>query len=153
VWKLTSFWGVVFVALRSVWLGTVESTLSPMKCRISLLREFFPSLLGSCFGPPRPLTLVYHSLPIPIPAFTALNSSSTLPTKPPPSSLVSFTPRQRLVGEPAKTAETSNFRNTIGSLKRLVGRSFADPEVQEIENKFINAELVDAGGSVGVKVS
>lgn len=67
-------------------------------------------------------------------------------------SLVSFTPRQRLVGESAKTAETSNFKNTIGSLKRLVGRSYADGEVQEVEKKFINAELVDAGGSVGVKV-
>ncbi|CAD6590650.1 MAG: adenyl-nucleotide exchange factor sse1, partial [Tremellales sp. Tagirdzhanova-0007] len=28
-------------------------------------------------------------------------------------SLVSFTPRQRYIGESAKTAETSNFKNTI----------------------------------------
>ena len=44
-------------------------------------------------------------------------------------SLVSFTPRQRMIGEPAKTGETSNFKNTIGSLKRLIGRTLSDPEV------------------------
>lgn len=69
------------------------------------------------------------------------------------SSLVSFTPRQRFIGEPAKTAETSNFKNTIGSLKRLIGRSINDPEVEEFEKKFINAQLVDVNGEIGVKVS
>lgn len=69
------------------------------------------------------------------------------------SSLVSFTPRQRFIGEPAKTAETSNFKNTVGSLKRLIGRSFNDPEVEEYEKKFINAQLIDVNGEIGVKVS
>jgi heat shock protein 4 len=69
-----------------------------------------------------------------------------------PSSLISFTPRQRHIGEAAKTAETSNFKNTVGSLKRLVGRTLSDPEVSEFEKKFINAELVDVNGSIGVKV-
>ena len=68
------------------------------------------------------------------------------------SSLVSFTPRQRYIGESAKTAETSNFKNTVGSLKRLIGRTMSDPEVAEFEKTFINAELVDVGGSIGVKV-
>jgi molecular chaperone DnaK (HSP70) len=68
------------------------------------------------------------------------------------SSLISFTPRQRHLGEAAKTAETSNFKNTVGSLKRLVGRSLSDPEIAEFEKKFINAELVDVNGTVGVKV-
>jgi hypothetical protein len=45
----------------------------------------------------------------------------------PRSSLISFTARQRHIGEAAKTAETSNFKNTIGSLKRLIGRRFDDP--------------------------
>jgi hypothetical protein len=67
--------------------------------------------------------------------------------------LVSFTPRQRQIGESAKTAETSNFKNTVGSLKRLIGRTLADPEVEEFEKKFINAELVDVAGGLGVKVS
>lgn len=28
-----------------------------------------------------------------------------------------------MIGESAKTQETSNFRNTVGSLKRLIGRT------------------------------
>lgn len=69
------------------------------------------------------------------------------------SSLISYTPRQRHIGESAKTAETSNFKNTIGSLKRLVGKTVSDPEIEEYEKKYINAELVDVDGQVGVKVS
>ncbi|KAK2460197.1 hypothetical protein APHAL10511_007788 [Amanita phalloides] len=68
-------------------------------------------------------------------------------------SLVAFGPKQRAIGEPAKTQETSNFKNTIGSLKRLIGRSPFDPEILQIEKKFINALLVDAQGSLGVEVS
>ncbi|CAL1706042.1 unnamed protein product [Somion occarium] len=68
-------------------------------------------------------------------------------------SLVSFGPKQRSIGESAKTLETSNFRNTIGALKRLIGRSFNDPEVQEVEKKFLHVNLVDANGTVGVQVN
>lgn len=67
-------------------------------------------------------------------------------------SLVSFGQKARALGESAATAQTSNFKNTIGSLKRLVGRTLNDPEVQSIEKQFINAELVDVKGEVGVKV-
>lgn len=67
-------------------------------------------------------------------------------------SLVAFGPKQRSIGEAAKTQETSNFRNTIGSLKRLIGRQLSDPEVQQIEKKFINATLVDVGGTIGAEV-
>ena len=67
-------------------------------------------------------------------------------------SLVSFGIKQRSIGEAAKTQETSNFKNTVGSLKRLIGRSSTDPEVVNVEKKFINATLVDANGTVGVKV-
>ncbi|KAH8547521.1 heat shock protein 70 family [Umbelopsis sp. PMI_123] len=68
-------------------------------------------------------------------------------------SLVSFGPKQRFIGESAKTQEVSNFKNTVSSLKRLAGRSFQDQEVQEIEKQYINAELVDVHGQVGVKVN
>lgn len=68
-------------------------------------------------------------------------------------SLVSFTARQRYIGEAAKTAETSNFKNTVGSLKRMIGRTVSDPEIAEYEKKFINAQLVDVNGSVGVSVN
>ena len=67
-------------------------------------------------------------------------------------SLVSFGPRNRAMGESAKTQETSNYRNTIGSLKRLIGRTLNDPDVQEYEKKFINAKLVDVKGTVGIEV-
>ncbi|KAI0948941.1 hypothetical protein AcW1_008676 [Taiwanofungus camphoratus] len=68
-------------------------------------------------------------------------------------SLVSFGPKQRSIGEAAKTLETSNFRNTIGSLKRLIGRTFQDPEIQGVEKKFTHVTLVDVGGTVGAQVS
>lgn len=67
-------------------------------------------------------------------------------------SLVSFGQKSRALGESAATMQTSNFKNTIGSLKRLVGRTLQDKDVQEVEKKFINAELVDVQGEVGVKV-
>ncbi|KAF5385908.1 hypothetical protein D9615_002681 [Tricholomella constricta] len=68
-------------------------------------------------------------------------------------SLVGFGPKQRAIGEAAKTQETSNFKNTIGCLKRLIGRTISDPEVQEVEKKFTNATLVDVNGTVGVEVN
>ncbi|GAA5971225.1 hypothetical protein JCM8115_005809 [Rhodotorula mucilaginosa] len=67
-------------------------------------------------------------------------------------SLVAFGPRSRMIGEAAKTQETSNFRNTVGSLKRLIGRTLEDPDV-EVERKFMNAELVKTGNTVGVSVN
>lgn len=68
-------------------------------------------------------------------------------------SLVSFGQKARAIGENAKTQEISNYKNTVGSLKRLIGRQFSDPDVQEVEKKFVTAELVDAKGTVGLKVS
>lgn len=67
-------------------------------------------------------------------------------------SLVAFGPKQRSIGESAKTQETSNFKNTIGSLKRLIGRTLQDQDV-EVEKKFLNATLVDVEGTVGVEVT
>jgi heat shock protein 4 len=68
-------------------------------------------------------------------------------------SLVAFGPKQRAIGEAAKTQETANFKNTVGSLKRLIGRTLSDPDVQDVESKFINAKLLDVGGTVGVEVN
>lgn len=68
-------------------------------------------------------------------------------------SLVSFGPKQRALGESAKTQEISNFRNTIGSLKRLLGRTVQDAEIQQVEKRFTHVNLVDVDGSVGVQVS
>ncbi|KAF9050554.1 heat shock protein 70 family [Panaeolus papilionaceus] len=73
-------------------------------------------------------------------------SNRTTPT------LVAFGPKQRTIGEAAKNQETSNFKNTIGALKRLIGRTFNDPQVQSREQKFLNAKLVDVNGTVGTEV-
>ncbi|KAH8586846.1 putative heat shock protein Hsp88 [Bisporella sp. PMI_857] len=67
-------------------------------------------------------------------------------------SLVGFGPKSRYLGEPAKTQEISNLKNTVGSLKRLAGRSFKDPEVQ-IEQQYVSAPLVDINGQVGAEVT
>ena len=56
------------------------------------------------------------------------------------------------MGESAKTLETSNFRNTVGSLKRILGRTYADPEIKDVESKFTHVKLVDANGTVGAQV-
>ncbi|KAL1869981.1 hypothetical protein VTK73DRAFT_2875 [Phialemonium thermophilum] len=67
-------------------------------------------------------------------------------------SLVGFGPKCRYLGEAAKTQEISNLKNTVGSLKRLAGRSLNDPEVQ-LEQQFISAPLVDINGEVGAEVT
>ncbi|KAI8848590.1 heat shock protein 70 family [Chytridium lagenaria] len=58
-------------------------------------------------------------------------------------SLVSFGDRQRYLGESAKTQEISNFKSTVSTLKRLIGRPFSDPDVLAIEQKHVNAKLVE----------
>ncbi|KAH8804818.1 heat shock protein 70 family [Xylogone sp. PMI_703] len=67
-------------------------------------------------------------------------------------SLVGFGPKSRYLGEPAKTQEISNLKNTVGSLKRLAGRSLKDPDVQ-IEQDYVSASLVDINGEVGAEVT
>ncbi|KAK6513006.1 adenyl-nucleotide exchange factor sse1 [Arthrobotrys conoides] len=67
-------------------------------------------------------------------------------------SLVGFGPKSRYLGEAAKTQEISNLKNTVGSLKRLAGRSFSDPEI-DIEKQYVTAALVDVNGQVGAKVN
>jgi len=66
-------------------------------------------------------------------------------------SLVGFGPKSRYLGEAAKTQEISNLKNTVGSLKRLLGRKFDDPDIQ-IEQQFISAPLVEVDGQVGAEV-
>ncbi|EEH46687.2 uncharacterized protein PADG_02785 [Paracoccidioides brasiliensis Pb18] len=67
-------------------------------------------------------------------------------------SLVGFGPKSRYIGEAAKTQEISNLKNTVGTLRRLAGRSFNDPDVQ-IEQDYNSATLVDVNGEVGAEVS
>jgi heat shock protein 4 len=66
--------------------------------------------------------------------------------------LVGFGPKNRYLGEAAKTQEISNLKNTVGSLKRLAGRIYNDPDT-EIEQQYLSAKLVDVNGEVGAEVS
>lgn len=49
--------------------------------------------------------------------------------------------------------EIGNVKNTVGSLKRLCGRSYSDPEISEIEQSFVGAQLIDIKGQVGARVN
>jgi heat shock protein 4 len=65
---------------------------------------------------------------------------------------VGFGPKSRYLGEAAKTQEVSNLKNTVGSLKRLIGRSLSDPDVQA-EQEYNTATFCDVEGQVGVEVN
>ncbi|KAI4162259.1 MAG: hypothetical protein LQ342_004127 [Letrouitia transgressa] len=67
-------------------------------------------------------------------------------------SLVGFGPKNRYIGEAAKTQEISNLKNTVSSLKRLAGRALTDPDIQT-EKDYVSSLLVDIGGQVGAEVS
>lgn len=67
-------------------------------------------------------------------------------------SMVGFGPKSRYIGETAKTQEISNLKNTVNCLKRLVGRSFNDPDIK-IEQQFVTAPLLDIDGQIGVEVN
>jgi len=68
------------------------------------------------------------------------------------STLVSFGPRERLIGESAAGQLVMNAKNTVSDIKRLIGRKFNDPEVQaEIKNlPFKTKALPD--GNIGIEV-
>lgn len=67
--------------------------------------------------------------------------------------MVSFAPKRRFLGEAAKTLEISNFKNTIGVIKRLAGRLYSDSDVFEHEAKYLNCQLVEGeGGEVAARV-
>ena len=67
---------------------------------------------------------------------------------------MSFGDKQRYMGESAKTQEISNFKSTVSTLKRLIGRPFSDPDILAIEQRYVNAELVEGDrGEVAAKVN
>lgn len=57
-------------------------------------------------------------------------------------SWVSFTPEGKLVGAAAKSQVASNPRNTVYDVKRIIGRSYADPVTAE-EAKGFPFEVVE----------
>lgn len=67
-------------------------------------------------------------------------------------SVVGFGPRNRYIGETGKSKESSNIKNTVGNLKRIIGLNYDDVDF-EIEKKFFNkvkfVKLED--GKIGIQ--
>ena len=69
-----------------------------------------------------------------------------------PSSVATSKNGERLVGMSAKRQAVTNSENTIFSIKRLIGRSFNDAEVQR-DLKVMPYKIIKANGGVKVKMS
>lgn len=58
---------------------------------------------------------------------------------------------ERLVGALARRQQVTNPKNTVYEVKRLIGRKFADKEVQK-DLKLMGYEMVKSGNSIKVKM-
>jgi heat shock protein 5 len=66
-------------------------------------------------------------------------------------SIVAFTDEERLVGEAAKNQGALNPGRTVYSVKRLIGRKFADKEVQQ-DRKLLPYDIVNKDGKPYIQV-
>ncbi len=66
-------------------------------------------------------------------------------------SFVAFTDTERLIGDSAKNQVAMNPANTVFDAKRLIGRKFADAEVQA-DMKHFPFKVVDKGGKPVIQV-
>ncbi|KAJ4169387.1 Hsp70 chaperone [Fusarium falciforme] len=66
-------------------------------------------------------------------------------------SFVGFTDTERLIGDAAKNQVAMNPQNTVFDAKRLIGRKFADPEVQA-DMKHFPFKIIDKGGKPIIEV-
>ena len=66
-------------------------------------------------------------------------------------SFVAFTDTERLIGDSAKNQVAMNPANTVFDAKRLIGRKFADAEVQA-DMKHFPFKVIDKGGKPYVQV-
>ncbi|KNE66397.1 hypothetical protein AMAG_11539 [Allomyces macrogynus ATCC 38327] len=70
-------------------------------------------------------------------------------------SLVGFGQKSRLLGEAAASVQVSNLKNTVSSLKRLVGRPASDATLDK-ERAYLSCTLVPSGspsGEIGARVN
>jgi hypothetical protein len=66
-------------------------------------------------------------------------------------SFVAFTDTERLIGDSAKNQVAMNPVNTVFDAKRLIGRKFADAEVQS-DMKHFPFKIIDKGGKPVISV-
>ena len=66
-------------------------------------------------------------------------------------SFVAFTDTERLIGDAAKNQAAMNPSNTVFDAKRLIGRNFSDPEVQN-DAKHFPFKIVDVSGKPQIQV-
>ena len=66
-------------------------------------------------------------------------------------SYVAFTDTERLIGDAAKNQSAMNPKNTVFDAKRLIGRSFDDPQVQD-DMKHFTFDVVNKGGQPKIRV-
>jgi heat shock protein 5 len=66
-------------------------------------------------------------------------------------SYVAFADSERLIGDAAKNQATVNPTNTVYDVKRLIGRSYADKDVQK-DKKLVSYSIVDKGTKPYVEV-
>src|SRR5271170_221598 len=66
-------------------------------------------------------------------------------------SFVAFTDTERLIGDSAKNQVAMNPTNTVFDAKRLIGRKFADAEVQA-DMKHFPFKVIDKGGKPFIQV-
>ncbi|XP_004923548.1 heat shock protein 68 isoform X1 [Bombyx mori] len=66
-------------------------------------------------------------------------------------SYVAFTETERLIGDPAKNQVAMNPKNTVFDAKRLIGRKFGDPKVQQ-DIKHWPFQVISEGGEPKIVV-
>jgi L1 cell adhesion molecule like protein len=66
-------------------------------------------------------------------------------------SYVSFTDNERLIGIGAKNISSSNSSNTLYDIKRLIGREFNDPKVQD-DMKHFSFQVIDSNNKPKLRV-
>jgi endoplasmic reticulum chaperone BiP len=67
-------------------------------------------------------------------------------------SVVAFTDEERLVGESAKNQASINPTRTVYDVKRLIGRSFSDEDLQN-DRKFLPYNIINKGGKPSIEVT
>lgn len=65
--------------------------------------------------------------------------------------LIGFGQKNRFIGEAGKSQQTSNIKNTVDNIKRIVGLPSNHPDIAK-EAPFFTAPLVDVDGHIGAKV-